>query len=95
MAELHLDHFMAAARDYESAQYRVLHGLQATRHAFSRNVVYPHLSSLMRIQSALQRIQAGMDAVRKEMEQQAQMRNQGAKISQLEESLGHTNLVWL
>ncbi len=65
MAQLGIDHFLAAVHDLESAQYRVLDGLKEVRQAFSQNIVYPHLSSLVRLHEALQQILKGMDGVEK------------------------------
>lgn len=64
MAELRLNHFLSAVHDFESAQYKVLDKLQKARAAFSRNVVYPHLSSLVRLYDSLQVIVNGMEEVK-------------------------------
>lgn len=63
MAELRLNHFLSAVHDYESAQYKVLDGLQQARQAFSKNIVYPYLSSLVKLYESLQQIVSGMDIV--------------------------------
>ena len=63
MAELGVNHFLSAVHDLESAQYRVLDSLKKARDAFSRNIVYPHLSSLVQVYRSLQQIMQGMDNV--------------------------------
>ena len=65
MAELRLNHFLHAAYDFEKAQYKVLDGLQKARQAFSRNIIYPHLSSLVSLYDSLQQIMNGMGIVEK------------------------------
>lgn len=64
MAELRLNHFLTAVHDYESAQYKVLGKLQKARQAFSRNIVYPYLSSLVNLYDSLQAIVNGMENVK-------------------------------
>ncbi len=63
MTELRLNHFLTAVHDFESAQYKVLNGLQLARQAFSKNIVYPYLSSLVKLYDVLQHIISGMDVV--------------------------------
>lgn len=63
MAELRLNHFLSATHDFEQAQYRVLDGLQKAKIAFSKNIVYPHLSSLVSLYDALKQIMNGMGRV--------------------------------
>ena len=63
MAELRLDHFLSAVHDLESAQYRVLNRLKEVRAAFSRNIIYPHLSSLVQVYRSLQQVMKGLDGV--------------------------------
>ncbi|MBX2818288.1 MAG: hypothetical protein KTR29_01365 [Rhodothermaceae bacterium] len=65
MTELGINHFLAAVQDLESAQYRVLHSLQQAKHAFSQNIIYPHLSSLVQLHHSLQDILKGMIGVEK------------------------------
>lgn len=65
MSVLRLNHFLSAVHDFESAQYTVLDGLQKARHAFSRNIVYPYLSSLVSLYDSLKQIVSGMDVVEK------------------------------
>ena len=65
MTRLGINHFLAAVQDLESAQYRVLHSLQQARQAFSQNIIYPHLSSLVQLHSTLQGILKGMLGVEK------------------------------
>ena len=65
MADLGINHFLAAVHDLESAQYRVLHSLQKAKVAFSQNIIYPHLSSLVRLYDSLQGILKGMGGVEK------------------------------
>ena len=67
MTELGINHFLAAVQDLESAQYRVLHSLQQAKHAFSQNIIYPHLSSLVRLHQSLQGILKGMTGVEKRL----------------------------
>jgi hypothetical protein len=62
---LRLNHFFSAIQDMESAQYRVLDSLKRVKAAFSRNIVYPHLSSLVNLYGSLNQIMAGMDGVEK------------------------------
>ena len=64
MAELRLNHFLNAVHDYESAQYKVLDKLQKARAAFSKNIVYPYLSSLVKLYESLQVIVTGMEHVK-------------------------------
>ncbi len=56
MAVLTLDHFLGAGSDMESAQYRILSSLQGARRAFSKNIIYPHLSDLVNLYETLQNI---------------------------------------
>ncbi len=65
MAELRLNHFLSAVHDFESAQYNVLGRLQKARNAFSKNIVYPYLSSLVKLYDSLLQIVRGMDSVEK------------------------------
>ncbi len=51
--------------DIESAQYRVLDGLQKTRAAFSRNIIYPHLGMLVHLQKQLHGLIEEMTRARK------------------------------
>ncbi len=64
MSDLRLDHFMRAGEDYEHAQYRILGGLQQVRQAFSRNVIYPHLSDLIRLHDVLRGIIRQLEDIR-------------------------------
>ena len=63
MAELRLNHFLSAVHDIESAQYRVLNSLKQARTAFSKNIIYPHLSSLVNVYRSLQQIVRGIEGV--------------------------------
>lgn len=65
MAELRLNHFLTAIHDFERAQYTVMEGLTKARRAFSKNIVYPYLSSLVNLYDSLQQIVSGMDIVEK------------------------------
>jgi hypothetical protein len=56
MTQLSLDLFLQASRDFESAQYRVLGGLQQTEEAFAQNTIYPHLARLIKLHGALQTV---------------------------------------
>ena len=53
MTGLRIEHFMRAPEDFEGAQYQVLSSLQAVRYAFGRNIIYPHLSDLIRLHGGL------------------------------------------
>ncbi len=65
MSDLRLEHFMRAGEDFERAQYRILSGLQQARQAFSRNVIYPHLSDLIRLHDVLHTIVGQLEDLRK------------------------------
>ena len=64
MTGLRLDHFIQAAEDFEGAQYRILSGLQQARQAFTRNVIYPHLSELINLYSTLHTIVQQLEDIR-------------------------------
>ncbi len=53
MTGLRLEQFISAADDLESAQYRILSGLQRARQAFSRNIIYPYLGELIKLYYSL------------------------------------------
>ena len=65
MTGLRFEHFIRAAGDLESAQYRILSDLQRVRQAFSRNIIYPHLGELIKLHGSLQGIIRQMDDVRR------------------------------
>ncbi len=67
MAILHLDHFMGAINDMESAQYRILDALKQTRSAFKQNIIYPHLGALVQLYGALKQIAGGIEDVQQGM----------------------------
>jgi len=54
MNKLTLDTFIAAVQDFEANQYRVLHSLRTYYNEFSRNRLYPALSELIDLASALE-----------------------------------------
>jgi len=64
MPGLSLDMFVRADRDLEAAQYRVLSGLQEARRAFSGNIIYPHLRTLIDLHNALQVVIDNLDQMR-------------------------------
>ena len=64
MTGLRLDHFIHAAEDFESAQYRILSELQQARQAFTRNVIYPHLGELINLYSTLHTIVQQLEDIR-------------------------------
>ena len=66
MEQLDLQAFLYAGVDFESAQYRVLSGLQTSREAFSQNVIYPHLGTLVHLQEQLQTIVREMKRAREQ-----------------------------
>ena len=65
MANLGMNHFLAAVHDFESAQYRVMHSIQQAKTAFSHNIIYPHLSVLVNLYGVLQDLLRGMGGVEK------------------------------
>lgn len=64
MQGLSLDLFVKADQDFESAQYRVLGGLKGMRDAFTENVIYPHLGSLIELHSSLQGVLENLGQLR-------------------------------
>lgn len=64
MYGLRLDHFMRAYEDFEQAQYLILSGLQQTRQAFARNIIYPHLGDLIKLYEVLGSIVEQLSALR-------------------------------
>lgn len=63
MAGLHLDHFIRAGSDFESAQYRILGQLQDVRRAFSNNTIYPYLGNIIALYGDLQKIVESADGL--------------------------------
>ncbi len=53
MDELGLNFFLKAGSDLEAAQYRFLGSLKTARDAFKQNIIYPHLSQLIRLHDSL------------------------------------------
>lgn len=64
MAGLSLEQFLSAGPDFERAQYHILSGLQSARQAFSRNIIYPHLSQLVTLYGTLKTILERLDGLR-------------------------------
>lgn len=64
MEGLTLDVFVKADQDFESAQYRILGGLKEMREAFTSNVIYPHLRSLIDLHDTLHTVIENLDQLR-------------------------------
>ena len=64
---MNLSLFLNPHQDFEKAQYRVLGSLYETRSAFSRNVIYPHLSDLIHLHNQLETIVQQLDELRDSM----------------------------
>ncbi|HEX7071450.1 MAG TPA: hypothetical protein VF190_11620 [Rhodothermales bacterium] len=64
MDGLSIDMFVRADQDFESAQYRILGGLKEMRDAFTGNVIYPHLRSLIDLHSSLHSVLENLDSLR-------------------------------
>lgn len=67
MNYLTMDLFLSAARDAESARYRVLNALKSIRSEFSRNRIYPSLSTLIDVYGVLRKISEGGRTLRDEL----------------------------
>ena len=61
MSRLSIDLFLSAGVDFERAQYRVLDRLKQIRGAFSRSIIYPHLSELVEVYGALKHLLGSLD----------------------------------
>ncbi len=62
MAELTLQHFLGAGRDFEAAQYGIMGALQDVRRAFARSEIYPELADLIELMATLKTVlQRGKD----------------------------------
>ena len=64
---LTLDMFFGAEHDIEKTQYRFLSELKTIREAFSANIIYPHLSSLVSVYEGMTALKSNMDGVRDSM----------------------------
>lgn len=62
-----MDLFLSAARDAESARYRVLDALKTIRREFSRNRIYPSLSNLIDVYGVLRKVSEGGRALNEEL----------------------------
>lgn len=56
--------FVKADQDFESAQYRVLGGLREMREAFTSNIIYPYLGSLIELHGTLNAVLENLDQLR-------------------------------
>lgn len=64
MNGLQIEHFLAAATDFEQAQYRVMGQLRQVRQAFTRNLIYPYLADLIHLHNTLQGLAADFSGLR-------------------------------
>ncbi|MEM1127702.1 MAG: hypothetical protein AAGI71_13705 [Bacteroidota bacterium] len=64
MAGLQLETFLRAGQDPERAQYEILGGLQHVRHAFSKNIIYPHLADLIKLYEHLKTVTDQLEELR-------------------------------
>jgi len=67
LSQLSIDLFLGAARDTEAARYRLLSALKGVRGEFSRNRIYPTLSTLIDLYDMLRKIAEGGRALRDEL----------------------------
>jgi hypothetical protein len=64
MESVSFDLFVSGLKDVESTRYRLLAYLQGIRDAFSRNVIYPHLSDLVSLHNTLAGVAGKLAEVR-------------------------------